>query len=293
MNINANVKMNVAIGALVATAAATAAIAIALFVAAGCSAGATTPADNASAGAGEGAEHGFEVAATVQTVLDRAHEAADTLERSRAQAKELAEAAASRAETAKAARAEQERISAWRARFPLDDYSGVLLIGDSIMQNTSSALRSAMPGVDINADSGRTLETGGLVFEKASPDKGVLDHVRNDDGSHARYVIGTGNNDYGGMPLSAAEEIVERLGAGKEIYFVTEIVTGNSRGTATTNASIADVVARYPNVHAIDWHGLVEGRETEYLSDGCHPRADHYGAYAACIKDGLDEVHSS
>ena len=203
------------------------------------------------------------------------------IERERAQA----------AAEAEAARLEQERLEAWHNRFSTDDYTNTLLIGDSIMQNASAALRAALPGVTINADAGRSLETGGLVFENASPDKGVLDHVRADTGGYMRYVIGTGNNDYAGMPLSAAEEIIELLGPEKEIYFVTEIVTGNSRGTETTNATIADVVGRYSNVHAIDWHGLVVGHETEYLIDGCHPRADHLADYAACIKDGLDVVY--
>ena len=190
-----------------------------------------------------------------------------------------------------AERAEQERIAAWRARFPVDDYSNTLLIGDSLMQNATSALQMTLPGVDINADAGRTLEKGGLVFERESPDAGVLDHVRSDDGSHERYVIGTGNNDAGGMSLEAAEEIVSCLGPDKEIYFITEIVVGNPYGTEITNAAIDDVVSRYSNVHKIDWHGLVAGRESEYLSDGTHARPAREPDYAACIKEGLDVVY--
>ncbi|HAM14982.1 MAG TPA: hypothetical protein DCP91_03815 [Eggerthellaceae bacterium] len=187
-------------------------------------------------------------------------------------------------------RAKAERIQAWRARFRTDDYSNTVLIGDSIMQNATAALESAMPGVTVNADAGRTLENGGLVFEGKSANAGVLDHVRKDDGSYERYVIGTGNNDVGGVSEEAAEEIVECLGPDKEIYFVTEMVVGNSRGTATTNATIDTMVQRYPNVHKIDWHGLVAGRESQYLSDGCHPRANRLPDYAALIKESLDEI---
>lgn len=194
-------------------------------------------------------------------------------------------------EVAERDRAERERAAAWRAKFPTDDYSNTLLIGDSLMQNAQASLEAAMPNVDINADAGRTLERGGLVFENSSPDAGVLDHVRDNDGSHARYVIGTGNNDAGGVTEEDAEEIIACLGPDKEIYFITMMVTGNPGGTATTNATIEAMAAKYPNVHVIDWYGLVEGHESEYLSDGCHARRDREPDYAACIKDGLDVVY--
>ena len=187
--------------------------------------------------------------------------------------------------------ARQAHIAAWHARFPTDDYSNTTLIGDSIMDNSSVALREALPGVDLNVDSGRSLEVGGLIRENQSPDMGVLDHIRRDDGSFDRYVIGTGNNDPGGMTIEDAEEMIEHLGPDKEIYFVTEMVTSNQLGTDTTNATIDAMVEKYPNVHKIDWHGLVLGHESEYLADWCHPRPSRYGDYAACIKEGLDVVY--
>ena len=188
-------------------------------------------------------------------------------------------------------RQQQEREAAWRARFPVDDYSNTLLIGDSLMQNASASLSEAMPGVAINADAGRTLETGGVVLDDESPDAGILDQVRNDDGSYARYVIGAGNNDGGGMPIEAAEEIVDCLGPDKEIYFVTMCSLINPGATTVTNETIDVMVERYPNVHKIDWHGFLEGRESDFLSDGIHVYRDCEPDYAAFIKEGLDVVY--
>lgn len=188
-------------------------------------------------------------------------------------------------------RRRQEKEAAWRARFPVDDYSNTLLIGDSLMQNASVALSEAMPGVSINADAGRTLETGGVVLDDESPYAGILDQVRNDDGSFARYVVGAGNNDGGGMPIEAAEEIVNCLGPDKEIYFVTMCSLINPGATAVTNESIDAMVERYPNVHKIDWHGYLEGRESDFLSDGVHVYRDREADYAAFIKEGLDVVY--
>ena len=196
------------------------------------------------------------------------------------------------AERARAEREAQEaREAQWRAQFPTDDYSNTLLIGDSLMQNASTALTEAMPGVTVNADSGRMLERGGAVFENKSPDLGVLDHIRNDDGSYARYVIGTGNNEAGGMPIEAAQEIVDCLGPDKQIYFITMCSLLNSYGTEVTNASIDAMVEQYDNVHKIDWCGFLAGRETDYLMDGIHVYPDRLADYAAFIKEGLDVVY--
>ena len=94
------------------------------------------------------------------------------------------------------------------------------------------------------------------------------------------------------MPPSAAEEIVACLGPDKEIYFITEMVTGNPGGTANTNATIDAMVAAYPNVHAIDWHGFVEGREGELLRDVCHPNDYGKPLYAEVLKAGLDVCYA-
>ena len=197
--------------------------------------------------------------------------------------------ASDRREAAERVRVEHE--AAWREAFPTDNYANTLLIGDSIMQNATSSLQATLPGVDISADAGRTLEAGGLVFEKQSPDCGVLDYVRRDDGSHARYVIGTGNNEVSGMSLGAAEEIVERLGPDKQIYFITMCSVYNSTSTEVTNESIRTVESEHDNVHVIDWYGLVSENPSEYLSDGIHPRSSRLADYAAFIKEGLDVIY--
>ena len=188
-------------------------------------------------------------------------------------------------------RIKQEHEAAWRARFPVDDYSNTLLIGDSLMQNATVSLYAAMPGVALNADAGRTLETGGKVIDGESPDAGVLDIVRHDDGSFARYVIETGNNDGSGLHMDAAQEIVDCLGPEKEIYFITMCSVPSPDATAATNQSIDAMVAQHANVHKIDWYGLINGHEYDYLSDGVHVYRSREPDYAAFIKEGLDVVY--
>lgn len=167
------------------------------------------------------------------------------------------------------------------------DYSDVMMIGDSIMVLTSFSTESALPGVTIDASSGRSLETGGPNEGGGSYD-GILDHVRSCDLSYGRYVIGAGNNDGYGMSASAAEEIISILDS-KQIWFVTEYVSNNSAGTANTNETIEEMCAKYPNVHKIDWYSLVSNH-TEWLQgDNCHPQvSEGREAYATIVKNALD-----
>ena len=188
-------------------------------------------------------------------------------------------------------RERERRISDWEARFPRGDYSGTLLIGDSIMDMSRNQLEESLPGVTVNADSGRSLEYGGTLRENQEPDNGVLDYIRRDEGDYDRYVIGTGNNDGGGVSIDDAEEMIACLGPDKEIYFVTEMMTGNVAGMDTTNATIDAMVEKHPNVHKVDWHGFVEGRESTYLADWCHPKKSAIPDYVGVIKGSLDVTH--
>lgn len=185
----------------------------------------------------------------------------------------------------------ERRISDWKTRFPEGDYSGTLLIGDSIMDMSRKQLEAGLPGVTVNADSGRSLEYGGTLRENQEPENGVLDYIRRDAGEYDRYVIGTGNNDGGGIDVDDAEEMIACLGPDKEIYFVTEMMTGNVAGMDATNATIDAMVGKYPNVHKVDWHGFVEGHESEYLADSCHPKKSAIPDYVNVMKQSLDVTH--
>ena len=194
------------------------------------------------------------------------------------------------------ARAHQEAVDAARAAYNAEveavraqrssDFADTILFGDSIMQNSQGALAATLPGVTIDAFGGRALEEGppGTGFD---PNDGVLDHIRAYSGGHRRVVVGTGNNDAGGMGIGAAEEIVAHFGEDVEIYFVTEFVGGNPGGTANTNATIADIASRYDNVKAIGWFELVSGDPGAYLSDGCHPLPGAMPIYAELIRDTI------
>ena len=65
---------------------------------------------------------------------------------------------------------------AWE-KFQVGDYSDTLMVGDSIMVLSSWSLEDYLPGITIDACSGRSMESGGVAEGGGSGD-GVLDHIR-------------------------------------------------------------------------------------------------------------------
>ena len=186
--------------------------------------------------------------------------------------------------------AEAARIQRY-SKFQVGDYSDTLMVGDSIMVLSSWSLEDYLPGITIDACSGRSMESGGVAEGGGSGD-GVLDHIRAlDPSSYSRYVVGTGNNNGSGMQYEDGLEIVNTLGSDCEIWFVTELVTNNSTGTANTNATIAQLAEEFDNVRVIDWYAAVSPAPSRYLADNCHPGTQEArDMYAGLVKEGLDSV---
>ena len=221
-----------------------------------------------------------------QQRIEAEKEAARIAEEQRIAAEKAAQQAAAEEAERKAREAASTTISSTPGE---GDYSDVLMVGDSIMVVSSWSLNDYLPGVTIDACSARSLEYGG-VAEGSGPGDGVLDHIRAlDTSQYSRYVVGTGNNDGGGMDIESGEEIVALL-AGHEVWFVTEYVTNNSNGTETTNSTIDELCSKYPNVHKVDWYSVASANRADFLgSDNCHPQNQAAtNAYAGLVKSALD-----
>ena len=172
------------------------------------------------------------------------------------------------------------------------DWSDTMFVGDSIMEGASPYLAELFPNADIDAAYSRSLEYGGTQ-EGYAEDRGVLDVLRADGGSHAVYIIGTGNNDEFGMDIEDVEQIVKLCGDDAKIYLVTEYVRSFPEGTENTNASIRYAVENYGNVHMIDWHALITEHEDDWLQgDICHPQTDDgWRGYAELVYDSVCSMY--
>lgn len=176
-------------------------------------------------------------------------------------------------------------------------FTDTILLGDSIMVLSTAALKSAMPGITIEAFSGRYIDqSGDAEPEPLVAGRGVLGHTKDVSGKFKRYVIGTGNNEADGMSPEKAQEFVSSLPSDSDIFFVTEFSGNNQAGTANTNNAIQSV-AGASNVHIIDWYGKVKSTADEswnsplLCDDKIHPKEpDGTKEYAELVKQALDSI---
>ena len=161
------------------------------------------------------------------------------------------------------------------------DFSDTLVIGDSVMAACAGELRSAMPGVDVDASPGRTYDANG-----ATGDVGFLATVRQNPG-YGHYVIQAGMND-SGLTYEMARGLADMASAvgarGARVLFVNQRVTSNEVADELTDESVRRVVSERSNVSVVDWRGAVSGHESEYLVDVCHPNGAGAGRMASLVK---------
>lgn len=159
------------------------------------------------------------------------------------------------------------------ANFSDTDYSDTVFVGDSMMAIRKSQLAAAFPGAEIKAKSGE-------------PFSYILGQVQSIQGNVNRVVIGMGNNDWAGVSVDQANQLLGLL-SGKHIYLIKMLVTNNKTSTNTTNQTIDTVARQNPNVHIIDWYGAVINNPGKYIKDNVHQSDDGFSLYVDLIRKAL------
>jgi hypothetical protein len=142
----------------------------------------------------------------------------------------------------------------------------VTAIGDSVMIDAASALRSALPAVTIDAAVNRSALPGPALL-LASARSGQLG---------SSIVIDLGTN--GGMSASVIDEMLG-IAAGRRVVMVTSHC-GYCGWTPAGNAIIRSACIRQRNCFIADWDTLARAHPTWFGRDGVHMAVGGEGAYA-------------
>lgn len=150
----------------------------------------------------------------------------------------------------------------------------VTMVGDSVMLGASPSILGMLPDCVIDAKVSRQ------VIQADS----VLDSLEQQDLLRQTVVIALGTN--GPFSTEKGQEIIDRLGNGRTIYWVTAYGRDLS-WQEESNATIRQLAENNENVHIIDWAQAVSGHAEWLCSDGIHLSAEGRGAYAGIILGGL------
>lgn len=150
----------------------------------------------------------------------------------------------------------------------------VTMVGDSVMLGASPSILGMLPDCVIDAK----------VSRQVIQADNVLDSLEQQDLLRQTVVIALGTN--GPFSTEKGQEIIDRLGNGRTIYWVTAYGRDLS-WQEESNATIRQLAENNENVHIIDWAQAVSGHAEWLCSDGIHLSAEGRGAYAGIILGGL------
>ena len=166
------------------------------------------------------------------------------------------------------------------------DLSGTVCIGDSVMLGSAHQIQKVLPGSWIDAEVSRYVGSG-LEIAQSMYAQGKLGHL---------VVISLGTNG----PIAGQERyevqtraLLEYLCAdpNRQIFWVNTYAP-HLAWQNTNNDYINQMTVAHPNVHTVDWFGLVS-QHPEWLSgDGIHPNDEGTVQYAKLIHDRMVQVLS-
>ena len=149
-------------------------------------------------------------------------------------------------------------------------------IGDSLVVTSADGLSYRFPGMDFAALSNRQWGDGEQAVRDALRDKLVHDNV----------VLHLGTN--AGVDEQALRRTLDLLGAGRNVVVMDLYV--QAPFTEESNATIAEVVAAYPNVVVGRWNETISARPGDLQSDGVHPDIEGMHVYAEVVARAFDEL---
>ncbi|MDE7248105.1 MAG: hypothetical protein K2N43_09495 [Lachnospiraceae bacterium] len=150
----------------------------------------------------------------------------------------------------------------------------VTMVGDSVMLGASPAILGMMPDCVIDAK----------VSRQVIQAHDVLDSLEKQGSLRQTVVIGLGTN--GPFSVATGQEIINRLGSGRTIYWVTAYGR-DLRWQEESNATIRKLAEDNENVHIIDWAQAASGHAEWFVADGIHLSAQGRAAYAGIVLGGL------
>jgi len=145
-------------------------------------------------------------------------------------------------------------------------------VGDSVMLGAQGALRTAMPGVTVNAKVGRQFDT---LLQ-------VIQWFVSEGKAPGPIIVHAGTN--GTFSDADLDRLFEIVGD-RHVLLVNAKVERPWQDLV--NERLAAAADRHSNATLVDWHGLSENHPEWFAPDGAHLRPAGAAAYADLIRRNL------
>src|SRR5690625_832449 len=148
--------------------------------------------------------------------------------------------------------------------------------GDSIMVTSAHGLTHRWPEIALDAKSNRQWPDGLAAIEAALAQGTVRRAVVLDFGTNA------------GVDEQVVRQSLDALGPERMVVVVN--LYGGSYWIPEANATLASVVADYPNAIVADWYAAIDAAPEQLQSDGIHPDIAGGHLYTEVVADAFAEL---
>jgi peptidoglycan/LPS O-acetylase OafA/YrhL len=157
--------------------------------------------------------------------------------------------------------------------------SDITAIGDSVMLASAVALRSAFPGIAIDAVVGRQMDAAAAA----------VDELRQEGELHRVVVVGLGTN--GPFSMARLRQVLRDIGPGHRVVLVN---TWAPRSwTDGVNRMLARAARARPGVVLADWHDAIAPHKGLLWDDDVHPRPNGAHLYVGVIRHAVRSAEGS
>ena len=150
------------------------------------------------------------------------------------------------------------------------DGSDVTWIGDSISEMSKDVIKQKIPQVDLHAKVSKHFWMD--ASDSAGGDSGltILEGLSKNNQVRKVLIFALGTNDPNAVTTEHIKKVLTLASSADRIVFTTNHTTnGNYDDNNKNFKSIADSESK---VALADWKAVVDGKESEYLGDGVHPK---------------------
>lgn len=169
---------------------------------------------------------------------------------------------------------------AWSTDLAVPPGDHMVALGDSVMSGAAPALFRTFPGIFVDAKPIRQ-------WDAAPP---IVDRMVRAGTMRRVVVINFGTN--AGLVTESSQQalrhVLDALGPRRRVVLMA--ITGLSKWVPSTNETMRQIAAAYPNVAVADWPGVVHAFPGLLHRDRTHPNLKGIDAYAQLVANTLDEL---
>ena len=142
-------------------------------------------------------------------------------------------------------------------------------VGDSVMVASAAALAAAMPGIYIDAQVGRQMQTGVAVIQSLAAE-GTLRHI---------VIVGLGTN--GDVTADQIRQLRQAIGPNRDLVLVNTF--GPMPWEPEVNAELDAAARQGGHVELANWNVAISAHQSLLWPDGIHPQPTGAKLYARVV----------